>query len=186
VLACYKLSDYFFTYLVVVEMVKQFANEVVSCSSLLFHGDFVYIGCYDVCKWNVVTDSIVRLEGYPGLNYSVVLSLIFYVLLDRVYALDISSDGSVVIGCSNKIVLAHDTDTDTIFWRRKMLMGVWSLCIHGSVVVVPVDNSETLVMDVATGHQILTMPCAGSCISGIRVFDGLTGHVVCLVDFLTS
>ena len=52
-----------------VEMIKQFP-EGVDCESLAFHGDVVYIGSYEcVIQWNVVTDAVVRLEGYPnGLN----------------------------------------------------------------------------------------------------------------------
>ncbi len=50
-----------------VEMIKQFEKDVVCCS-LSFHGDAVYIGCYmRVIQWTVVTDAVVRLEGYPGL-----------------------------------------------------------------------------------------------------------------------
>ena len=51
-----------------VEMIKQYHDEHAVCRSLSLHGDVVYIGgdrC--VIQWNVVTDSVVRLEGYPGL-----------------------------------------------------------------------------------------------------------------------
>ncbi len=50
-----------------VEMIKQFPDDV-DCSSLSFHGDVVYIGSWRcVIQWNVVTNTIVRLEGHPGL-----------------------------------------------------------------------------------------------------------------------
>jgi hypothetical protein len=49
-----------------VEMIKQFP-ERISCSSLSFHGDVVYIASNRcVVQWNVVTDTIVPLKGYPG------------------------------------------------------------------------------------------------------------------------
>jgi hypothetical protein len=48
-----------------VEMIKQLPEEDVDCNSLSFHGDNVYIGTYECIKWNVVTDTVVRLEGYP-------------------------------------------------------------------------------------------------------------------------
>ncbi len=51
-----------------VEMIKQFADDDVSCHSLSFHGDGVYFGSYCcVIQWNVVTDAVLMLEGYPGL-----------------------------------------------------------------------------------------------------------------------
>ena len=51
-----------------VEMIKQFHEDNAYYSSLLFHGDAVYIGSDSfVIRWNVVTDAVLRLEGYPGL-----------------------------------------------------------------------------------------------------------------------
>ncbi len=50
-----------------VEMIKQ-SPENVTYLSLSFHGDVAYIGSYKyTIQWNVVTDAVVRLEGYPGL-----------------------------------------------------------------------------------------------------------------------
>jgi hypothetical protein len=50
-----------------VEMIKQFPESVL-CSSLSFIGDVVYIGSHmRVIQWHVSTDSVVILEGYPGL-----------------------------------------------------------------------------------------------------------------------
>jgi hypothetical protein len=50
-----------------VEMIKQFLGGPVDCSSMLFHADAVYIGIRGcVIQWNIVTDSVVRLEGYPS------------------------------------------------------------------------------------------------------------------------
>jgi hypothetical protein len=62
---------------------------------------------------------------------------------------------------------------------------VWTLRIHGGVVVVPVDYSNTVVLDVTTGHQLHSLPSAGKFVRGICVFDGLASDVICLVDFLT-
>ena len=40
--------------------------EDIGCGSLSFHGDVVYIGAIDgAIQWNVDTDAVVRLEGYP-------------------------------------------------------------------------------------------------------------------------
>ena len=51
-----------------VEMIKQFPERVEN-SSLSFQGDVVYIGVMEcVIQWNVVTDAVVRLEGYSGLK----------------------------------------------------------------------------------------------------------------------
>jgi hypothetical protein len=61
---------------------------------------------------------------------------------------------------------------------------VWSLRIHGGVVVVPVDNGNTVVLDVTTGHQVHTLPSSGKGVHGICVFDGLTNELILLVDFL--
>ncbi len=50
-----------------VGMIKQFP-ERVNCFSLSFHGDVVFIGSYEcVIQWNVITDTVARLEGYPSL-----------------------------------------------------------------------------------------------------------------------
>ncbi len=48
------------------EVIKQFPDEEVVCTSLSFHGDAVYIGgrgC--VVQWTVITHAINRLLGYP-------------------------------------------------------------------------------------------------------------------------
>jgi hypothetical protein len=49
-----------------VELLKECPEDVFGVS-LAFHGDFVYIGCCNhVLQWNIVTDSIVRLDGFYG------------------------------------------------------------------------------------------------------------------------
>ncbi len=156
-------------------MIKQFPEDV-GCYSLSFHGDNVFIGSYGcVILWNVVTDAVERLGGYPPrLIYFTFALLGFKLLLDFVYALDVSSDGSVVVGGSYKFVIAHETDTGAMLWRKVMTGKVWSLRIHGGVVIVPVENSNTVVLDVTTGQQLHTLPSAGEGVSGICVFDGLT------------
>ncbi len=51
---------------VTVAMIKQLPEDA-SCFSLAFHGDVVYIGSYRrVIQWNVVTDTVVTLKGYPN------------------------------------------------------------------------------------------------------------------------
>jgi hypothetical protein len=50
-----------------VEMIKQYPKGV-GCYSFSFCGNIVYIGSDGrVIQWNVVTDAVVRLDGYPGL-----------------------------------------------------------------------------------------------------------------------
>ncbi len=78
-----------------------------------------------------------------------------------------------MVGGSKSSVIARNMVTSLVLWRNEMPGWVWSLCIHGSVVVVPVDNSETVVLDLATGHQLHTLPSAGEIIRGVCVFDGL-------------
>jgi hypothetical protein len=49
-----------------VEMIKHFRGEGVVCYSLSFHGDTVYIGGNDgAIQWNVDTDAVAKLLGYP-------------------------------------------------------------------------------------------------------------------------
>ena len=55
---------------------------------------------------------------------------------------------------------------------------VWTLRIHGGVVVVPVDSSNTVVLDVTTGQQLHILPSAGENVRGVCVFDGLTSDVI--------
>ena len=98
--------------------------------------------------------------------------------LDNVYGLDVSPDGSVVIGGCYDYVIAHNTTTCRVLWRKQMSDRIWSLRIHKSLVVVPVDNGETAVLDITTGHQLHTLPSAGSDVRGICVFDGLTSDSI--------
>ena len=102
-------------------------------------------------------------------------------LLGCVFVLDVSPDGSVVVGSCYKVVIAHNTATGAVLWRKKMPGNATTLRIHGGVVVVPVDNSNTVVLDVTTGHQLHTLPSAGRGVHGICVFDGLT---IGLISFL--
>ncbi len=94
--------------------------------------------------------------------------------LASVRGLDVSPDGSVVVSVSSdKEVLAHNTTTGEVLWRKKMPGRLSFLHIHGGVVAVPVENSNTVVLDVATGHQLHVLPAAGEDIGSICVFDGL-------------
>ena len=107
------------------------------------------------------------------------------IFLGYVFGLDVSLDGSVVVGGGWNVVIAHNTATGAVLWRKEMPGRLWTLRIHGGVVVVPVDNSHTVVLEVTTGHQLHTLPSAGEDVCGICVFDGLTSDVICFVDFLT-
>ena len=52
-----------------VEMIKQFPERDTS-PSLSFHGDVAYIGDIQCAiQWNVDSDAVVKLEGYPGLIF---------------------------------------------------------------------------------------------------------------------
>ncbi len=101
----------------------------------------------------------------------------------QVDALDLSLDGSVAIGCAGRFVLAHSTATAAILWQIDLPGSIWSLRIHGGVVVVPVDGSDTMVLDVSSGHQVHVMPPAGDYVHGVCVFDGLIGDVIVLLTF---
>ncbi len=104
---------------------------------------------------------------------------------ERIHGLDVTPDGSVVIGGCDKVVIAHDTVTGAVLWRNDTPGKVRTFCIHGDAVVVPFDNCNTVVLDVTTGHQIHTLPSTGECVSGLCVFDGLIRDVIFSVDFLT-
>jgi hypothetical protein len=167
-----------------VEMIKQFPDVDVHCMSLSFHGDVVYIGSSGfVIQWNVVTDTVVKLDGFPGLISPHFCIFGFMLRLGNVYALDVSPDGSVVVGSSLSVVIAHATATGTTLWRKEMPRNTWSLRIHGGVVVVPIDDRKTVVLDVTTGHQLHTLPSAGKDVQGICVFDGLISYVFWFDDF---
>jgi hypothetical protein len=119
------------------------------------------------------------------LFYSKFALFVFKLFLGPV-ALDILSDGSAVVGTSENIVIAHNTATGAVLWRKEMLSFVSSLRIHRGVVVIPVDNNTTAVLDVTTGHQLHALPSAGQVVIAIRVFDGLTSGFICFIDFLTQ
>ncbi len=102
----------------------------------------------------------------------------FKLFLGGVYGLDVSPDGSVVIGGSDdNVLIAHSTATCAILWRKQMSACVNSLRIHGGVVVVPANYSNMEVFDVTNGRQLYTLPPAGKGIVGICMFDGLTSDV---------
>ncbi len=74
--------SFYYNQLDVVEMIKQFP-ENVPCWSLAFHSDVVYIGSTGaVIKWNVVSDKVLRLQGYPdGLNSKPFCTALYDIIL---------------------------------------------------------------------------------------------------------
>jgi hypothetical protein len=68
--------DFLFSLMIfdTVQMIKKFPYEDLFCESLCFNGDVGYIECNTcIIQWNVITDAIAILDGYPGL----ILHLIF-------------------------------------------------------------------------------------------------------------
>ncbi len=114
----------------------------------------------------------------PFPQFSFILGLGF------VYALDVSPDGSVVIGAGVNEVIAHSAATGAVLWRMNVPGFRRTLRIHGGVVVIPADGSATVVLDVTTGHQIHTLPAAMET-RGICLFEGLVPDVVCSAVILT-
>ena len=108
--------------------------------------------------------------------------MLFTLFLGHVHGLDVSLDGSVVVGASESIVIAHNTATGAELWRKEMDREVETLRIHGDVVFAVVNKSKTVVLDVSTGHQIHALPTFGKGVNGVCVFDGLTGEYVCFVE----
>ncbi len=94
--------------------------------------------------------------------------------LGYIHAIAISNDGGTAIGGGGEVLIAHNTATCAVIWRKELSGSVWSLCIHNDVVVVPVNGSETVVLDISNGNQIHALPSAGEYVYGICVFDGLT------------
>ncbi len=170
-----------------VQMINPFPEDN-ACRSLSFHGDVVYIGS-DKCviRWNVVTDAVLRLEGYDSLICSTFTHAVFQMILGGVYALAVSTDSSVVVGASLRVLIAHNTTTCAVLWRKEMSVTVWALCIHRGVAVVPDGYINTVVLDATTGHQLHALPSAGKGVYGICVFDGLklSCDVIFFFHFLT-
>jgi hypothetical protein len=97
-----------------------------------------------------------------------------HVVLEIVFALDVSADGCVVVGGSETVVVAHSTVTGAMLWQNEMPRRLLTLRRHGGVIVIPVDGSNIVVLDVVTGHQVHSLPSAGTNVIGVCVFDGLT------------
>ncbi len=114
--------------------------------------------------------------GFCFFIFFVLLGLILN--LGDVRGLDVSPDGSFVIGTSDDVIYAYNTATGALLWREVMPGSVHTLRIHGGVVVVPVDDMNTVVLDVATGHQLHSLPSAVKDVRGICVFDGLISGVI--------
>jgi hypothetical protein len=102
----------------------------------------------------------------------------FSLFLGCVYALDLSSDGLIVIGGSEAVVIAHHTTAYTVLWRKEMHGELEALRIHGGVVVVVIGNNNTVVLDRNTGHQLHAFPLFEKYVRGICVFDGLTSGLI--------
>ncbi len=84
-------------------------------------------------------------------------------------------------------VIAHNTATGAVLWSKEQLLGiVYTLRIHGGVVVIPVDYFKTVVLDLTTGRQLYTLPSAGVDARGLCVFDGLISEISCCADLFTS
>ena len=109
----------------------------------------------------------------------------FILVLGHVYALGVSTDGGVVIGVCTMVVAAYNTVDCALLWQKTLPQGMFTLRIHGNVVVLPVQNGSTVVLDVTTGHQLHDLPSAGKSV-GIFVFDGLTRNVNVSVCFMIS
>jgi hypothetical protein len=107
--------------------------------------------------------------------------LVLTLFLEYVFGLDVSSDGSIVVGASQNVVTAFNTTSTAMIWQKEMSGDVDTLRIHGGVVIVPVDN--TVVLDVTTGHQLLALPSAGEKVVGVCAFDGLIIDVLMLCSF---
>ena len=83
-----------------------------------------------------------------------------------------------MVGVSDdNAVIAHNTTTGAVLWRKEISGFPWTLRVHGGVVVVPVENSNTVVLDVTTGHQLYTFPSVAGIVRCICVFDGLTSTI---------
>ncbi len=107
-------------------------------------------------------------------------------ILDFVCLFEVSGDGSIVIGANGKVLIAHNTATGALRWRMVMHSYVQALRIHGSVVVVAIDDSNTVVIDVNTADQIDSLPATGRWVTSLCVFDGLVCQQPRIDDFLNS
>jgi hypothetical protein len=89
-------------------------------------------------------------------------------------SIDISCDSSLVISACSRVVIAHLVSGEAL-WRKDVSNSnvVWSLRIQGDVVLVPVSDRETMVLEMMTGRQIHSLPSAGMSICGICAFAGL-------------
>ncbi len=125
----------------------------------------------------MVTDAIVRLEGDhdAGLIYHHFLSSRFFSPFFKDYknVLDVSPDLSVVVVGNRHVVIAHNTVTGAMLWRKELQSSFQTFCIHGGLVVLPVHGCDTVLLDVTTGHQLHSMPTAWINVHGICVFDGM-------------
>ena len=85
-----------------------------------------------------------------------------------------TGDGSVVVCASSEgCVVATDVASKTQLWTREMEGSVYTLRIHGSLVVVPVYNASTVVLDVMTGARLHEYPKLAGATYDMVLFDGL-------------
>ncbi len=111
--------------------------------------------------------------------------IIFFIYkkIGGTYGLDVSTVCSLVVGGCNEVVIARNTATGAVLWQKKLPVHVLTLRIHGGMVVVPVAQSNTVVLDIFTGHLLHTLPSAGNGVFGICMFDGLTSVVISFCSF---
>ncbi len=80
-------------------------------------------------------------------------------------------------------MIALDTATCAMLWRKQLPGNAWSLIINGGVVVIPVDECNTMVLDVTSGHQYHALPSAEIFMCGLCVFEGLTNGFILITCF---
>ena len=106
--------------------------------------------------------------------------------LGTLLSIDTSDDGSVIVGVSEHVVIAHSSSTGLMLWKKWTSDNVGKLRIHGRVVIAAVDWYVTLLLDLPTGRTIYTLGAFGTSDEDFSffVFDGLTIGVILLFLWL--
>ena len=94
-------------------------------------------------------------------------------VLDRVFAVDVTADGRVLVSADKYgHVVATDLTTKTMLWSKHMDGRVHTLRIHNSVVFVPVTGQPVSVLDLMNGDVLRRYPVRSRETRGLAVISG--------------
>ena len=136
-----------------------------------------------VTEWDTKAGAVSKLVEHTGMfrlwhvttsNISIAFhACIMYCLSGQVFAVDVTSDGRVLVSADYRgLVVATDLTTKTMLWSKQTDAAVYTLRIHNNAVFVPVRGLHITVLDVMTGDVLRRYPVLSGSTVGLVVVAG--------------